>query len=102
MEEKPPEIEPDEEKSNTPDGRKEEGPKGKRTDKQKATVEPKSRDVKRTTGSARSRIGRRGSSVQNASPPPGATTPASDNDGLRLVFPSLCVCLYDKITKCES
>ena len=75
VDDKPSEIEPEEEKSTTPEGRKEEPSAPAKTAKGK----DRSTDRKdKRKSSAKSR-GRRGSATQ--SPPPGMSTPASETEG---------------------
>ncbi|ESO91099.1 hypothetical protein LOTGIDRAFT_122343, partial [Lottia gigantea] len=84
VEEKPKDLDLDEEKSVTPDKIKEElttptKSKGK-TDKQKVSGESKK---ERKSSADRKKVNRRGSVQAVQSPPPGATTPVSDVDGQR-------------------
>jgi hypothetical protein len=81
-EEKPKEEDPEDDKSVTPDGRKDEPPHPTPQKAGKAKTEKSdSKKEKRKTSAKGSRTARRSSAHGAASPPPGAPTPQSDADG---------------------
>lgn len=86
----PKELEPEEEKSVTPDkehttptkGKAGKGSKDDKKDKEDKKGERKKSAEKRT-GTGTGKTSSRRNSMQVVSPPPGATTPVSDIDALR-------------------